>query len=122
MPANNTRILQPDILQKLKMKYVIKYDDVNDKIIVTLNTCKRITEHDGDKPFHINAKKYNRKVCFNMTTIEIWKELVQENATKDVSLFDVQNATTMLKVMYQPITKDRVVHLLKHKFTGIKEI
>lgn len=122
MPANNSKIMSQQMLQKLNMKYVIKYDSEKDKIVVSLSTCKRVTIHDADKPFHINAKKYRRKVCFNMTVIEIWKELSQEKKYSYATIFDVQNAATTLKVMYQPITKQKIIELLKHKFDGIKKV
>ena len=122
MPANNSKVLDNDMLHKLNMKYVIKYDKDKDKIVVSLSTCKRVTIHDADKPFHINAKKYRRKVCFNMTTIELWKEITQEQRYAYITIFDVQNAITTLKVMYQAVTKQKVLELLKHKFDGIKKI
>lgn len=122
MPANNSKIINSELLQKLNMKYRIMYDKEKDIILVTLSTCKRITVHDANKPFHINAKKYGRKICFNMTVIDIWKDIIQNKKTSHITLFDVQNAATMLKVMYQPITKDKIVNLLKNKFTGIKKI
>lgn len=122
MPANNSKIISPQLLQKLNLKYNVSYDKDNDRIIVALSTCKRVTIHDANKPFHINAKKYNRKICFNMTVIDIWKQITQNKSTAYYSIFDVQNAATMLKVMYQPVTKDKILALLKQKFNGIKKI
>lgn len=121
MPANNSKVMSSKILRQLNEKYIVKYDDVEDKIVVTLSTCKRITVHDSNKPFHINAKKI-RKVCFNMTVIDIWKELTKEKKYALYTIFDVQNAATLLKVLYQPITKQKILEQLKHKFEGIKKV
>lgn len=57
-----------------------------------------------------------------MTVIEIWKELSQEKKYSYATIFDIQNAATTLKVMYQPITKQKIIELLKHKFDGIKKV
>lgn len=122
MPANNSKVMSQPLLQKLNMKYIIKYDKDNDAIVVSLSTCKRVTIHDANRPFHINAKKYKRKICFNMTVIDIWKELSEEKKYSIYTIFDVQNAATTLKVMYQPITKQKIIELLKHKFEGIKKV
>lgn len=122
MPANNSKVMSQQMLHKLNSKYVIKFDKESDTIVVALSTCKRETVHDANKPFHINAKTFKRKVCFNMTVIDIWKELSQEKKTSMYTIFDVQNAATLLKVMYQPVTKQKILEQLKHKFEGIKRV
>ena len=122
MPANNYRVLSQNILSKLNSKYIIKYDKDANNIVVSLSTCRRVTVHDANKPFHINAKSLKKKVCFNMTVIDIWKELSQERKYSIYTIFDVQNAANLLKVMYQPITKQKIIEQLKHKFEGIKKV
>ena len=122
MTANNSKVLSEQMLRRLNATYRITYDKDRDVAIVGLTTCARKTEHDASQPFHINAKKFKRKVCFSPTMIEIWKELIAEKKTANVTLFDVHTAVTTLRVMYQPITKAKVVEMLKQNFNGIKRV
>ena len=122
MPANNSRVLSRQQLKQFNDKYKVTYDADTNSIIVNIASTARTTRHDADKPFHINAKCLKRKVCFDMTIIEIWKELTQDKKTANITIFDVKNAVTTLKVMYQPITKQKILELYKHNFEGIKKV
>lgn len=123
MPANNSKIMSQMVLEKIKKKYIVEYDESQNLILVKLSSCKRVTAHQPDLPFHINSKKEpKRKVCFNTVVIKMWIDLQKDDKTKDISIFDVQNAATELKVMYQRITQKNVLNLIRHKFEGIKKI
>lgn len=123
MPANNSRVLSDDMLEQLKNKYSIVYNVENNTLTVSLKTWNRSTVHDADAFFHINSKsKPKRKVVFGALAIDIFKELQQDDKTKHITLFDVQNAVNKLKVMYQKITKQKVVELCMKGFDGIKRI
>lgn len=109
------------LLKQIKSKYVISYDKENDLVLVGLSTCKRVTKHQPTS-FIINSKKPKRKFCFSEPVVKMWIEFQLDDKTKDISLFDVQNASTALKVMYQKITKENVIKLIKEKFDGITKI
>lgn len=121
MPANNSKIMGEVLLKQIKAKYLISYDAESNVINVSLSTCKRVTKHDVGA-FIINSKKPKRKFCFSESVVKMWVELQQDDKTKDITLFDVQNATTALRVMYQKVTKQNVVKLIKEKFDGITKI
>ena len=122
MPANNSKIMSQSLLDKLKAKYRINYDAQTNVIIVGLTTCKRETIHFANMPFHINSKKPKRKVCFNTQVIGMWIDFQKDDTTKDITIFDVQNAVTELKVMYQKINSKNVLALIRKKFEGIRKI
>lgn len=122
MPANNSKLMSDILLKKIKDKYVVEYDAEQDEIVVGLTTCKRKTIHSRKEPFHINSKKPKRKICFSMTVIDLFIDFQSEESTKDITIFDVQNAVIELKIMYQKITKISVLNLIRKKFEGIKKI
>lgn len=123
MPANNSKVMSDEILEALNNKYSIVYNAENNTLIVSLKTWKRSTVHNADDFFHINSKvNPKRRVIFSKTAIDIFKELQQNDKTKHITLFDVQNAANKLKVMYQKVTQQKVVELCMKGFDGIKRI
>lgn len=122
MAGNNSKVMSSVLLKKFNNTYTVTYDSENNNIVVGLTTCKRITVHDASKPFHINAKKFHRKVCFDTFIIELWKELQLEDSTKDITIFDVKNSVTIMKVTYQKITKQKVIELVRKGFNQIKKL
>lgn len=121
MPANNSKIMSDILLKQIKSKYIISYDSAENVVKVALSTCKRVTKHQPGA-FIINSKKPKRKFCFSESVVLMWIEFQQDDKTKDISLFDVQNASTALRVMYQKVTKQNVIKLIKEKFDGITKI
>lgn len=122
MPANNIKIMGDTLLEKIKAKYRVSYDEQTNSILVGLTTCKRITSHSADEGFHINSKKPKRKICFSKDVIALFIECQKEDKTKDITIFDIQNAAISLKVMYQKVTLKSVVDFIRKKFEGIKKI
>lgn len=123
MPRNNTnnaKVLSSSMLRKFKEKYIVTYVPDDDTIRVTCTDCARLTVHNASDGFSINAKKFHRKISFGKKSIETWKELLQDEQTKDVTIFDVHNALVILKAMYQKPTKERIVEIAKHGYNGVK--
>lgn len=123
MPANNSKIMSDSTLAMMKNKYKVEYDKEKNEMIVSLSTCARKTRHTAKQSFHINSKvNPKRKVCFSIPIINIFIECQNDPKTKDITIFDIQNAATSLKVMYQRVTKQSVVNFVNKKFDGIKKI
>lgn len=108
MPRNNVHVLSEDELRTFKEKYIIEL--VDNQILVKFPNYKRVTFHDADKPFAINAKKF-RKICFSLDAIETWKKFVKQK--NKYTLFDVQNAINILYVTYQTIDEKNIIKVLE---------
>lgn len=123
MPANNSKVLSDKVLAQLNDKYSIVYNANDNTLVVSLKSWNRSTVHDASKWFHINSKvKPKKKIVFSREVIEIFKELQLDTKTKHITLFDAQNAANKLKVMYQKITKQKIIELCMKGFDGIKRI
>lgn len=120
--TNNAKVLSSALLQKFKDKYIITYVPEDDTVQVTCTDCARLTVHKASDGFSINAKKFNRKISFDKRSIEIWKELLQDDKMKDITIFDVHNALVILKAMYQKPTKERIVEIARCGFNGVKKL
>lgn len=122
MPANRRKVLSDTQLTRFNTMYKIEYDRDNNQILVKLTTCKKVTAHKADEQFHINSVRLNQKIVFSMEAINIWKELQDESRYKGYTLFDVNNTINKLYCMYQPLTKENVLYLLKTNFNGIRRV
>lgn len=123
MPANNCKIMTDAMLKQFNDKYSIVYKAETDQFIVSLKSWNRSSIHDASEKFSINSKKNpKRKIVFASVAIDIFKELQSDDKTKHISIFDVQNAVNKLKVMYQKITKQKILELCMKGFSGIKKI
>lgn len=122
MPDNNRKVLSDFEIEKLEAAYFFTFDAEANMIYTNLTSCKKITAHDADKSFHINARKLKHKIVFSLDAIKLWIDFQQTEKFKKYSLFKVNNTVNMLKSMYQPITRENVVELLKNDFRGIKRI
>lgn len=117
---NNAKVLSSTTLKKFKSKYVVTFDKANDVIVVGIADSARTTSHNANESFHINSKKFHRKICFGLDSIRLWKELQEDDSTKDVTIFDVHNAIVMLKAMYQRPDKNKIVEIARNGFDGVK--
>lgn len=122
MPDHNRKVLPDVIIARLNTLYTFTYEPERNVIVTTLSTCKRVTEHDADKPFVVISRLLGKKLTFNLMDIEIWKELQSNKSTSKYSLFDVHNTVNKLKIMYQKPTAKSVSDMLKSQFSGIKRI
>lgn len=122
MPDNHRKALSDIAVQKLDNIYYFEYDKERNIITTRLTTCKKATEHDASKPFHINAKKLGRKVVFSMDAINIWKGFQNDKKLCKFTLFQVNNAVNKLKIMYQIPDRYNVSEMLKTQFSGIKHV
>lgn len=123
MPANNCRVLSDELLAQLNDKYSVVYNPDDNTLVVSLKKMRRTTVHNADGWFHINSKvKPKKKIVFSREVIEIFKELQQDAKTKYITIFDAQNAANKLRVMYQKITKQKIIELCMKGFDGIKRI
>lgn len=123
MPANNIKAFTDDELQQLNDKYKVTYSPHANTILVELSTCKRKTTHTAGQPFAIRSKQNpRRKIGFGISVVTMWQEFQDDERMKKYTIFDVQNAFTKLKLMYQPTTKQKVIELLTKGFFGIKRI
>lgn len=119
MAKNNIKLLTHEQLRQFNTKYTILLED--DKICVKTVNYAKITRHDSDKPFHINAKNI-RKIQFSVDAINIWKKFCLSYKDNVFTLFDVQQAVNKLIVMYQKPTFENVKQLLERDTTKIKRI
>lgn len=117
MPKNNVHVLTEEELRTFKNKYLISIED--NKILVKFPNYARVTVHDIDKPFAINAKNF-RKICFSMEAINYWKKFVKQKSR--YTLFDVQNAINILYVTYQPVNEKNVKTILAKDTLKIKQV
>lgn len=123
MPDHNRKVLSDPIIARLNTLYTFTFEPEKNVIVTTLSTCKRVTEHDADKPFVVISRWLgNKKITFTMLDINIWKELQANKSTSKYSLFDVHNTVNKLKIMYQNPTAKSVSDMLKSQFSGIKRI
>ena len=123
MPANNSRVMSDELLKMFNDKYAIVYNPQTNELIVSLKKWKRSTTHDADKPFFINSRvNPKRKVCFSFDIVSMFKDFQQNDKLKHISLFDMQNAANKLRVMYQRVSKEKVIELCVKGFAGIKRI
>lgn len=117
MARNNIKLLTDIQLKILNEKYIFELD--GDEILVKFHHYGRVTRHDANKPFHINAKKI-RKVCFNVQAIEIWKSMQSDK--KVPTLLSVQQAVNKLTITFQPVNVDTVRKLLFESDIKLKNI
>ena len=122
MPDNNRKVLSESMLCKLNNLYTFTYDAQTNTIITHVSTCKRQTAHNADEPFLIISKRLNKNIIFNLETINMWITLQDTKSLSKYSLFDVHNAISKLKMLYQPIDKKSVVKMLQNNFMGIKTV
>lgn len=123
MPANNARAMSKDELHALNDKYKISYQSDKELILVELSTCARKTFHWAGKSFSLNSKQNpKRKIVFSETVVKMWQKFQLDDRHKMHTIFDVQNAVVMLKLMYQPVTEQKVIELLRKGFDGIKKL
>lgn len=120
MPDNNRKVLSSTTIKELNNLYKFYIDEESGKIGVSLTSMNRITFHDPNKPFSINAVKLNRKVTFNTMDIYFWLELQKDRRFEIFSLFDVHNSINKLKVTYQKIDKKNLSDVLINGFNQIK--
>lgn len=113
MPDNNRKVISNYIMDRLNAIYNFSYDKQTDKIMVSLTTSSRVTVHDGNKPFSINAVRLDQKVTFHENEIKIWKELQSDPQFSKYSLFDVHNAVNKLRIMYQESDTKTVKSMLQ---------
>lgn len=108
MARNNVKLLNEKQLDELNSHYYFEPD--GDDILVKIYHYGRITRHPMSENFSINAKI--RKLVFTTEAMNIWREIYDDEKTRK-SLIDIQNAVNSLYVMYQPITKDSVMKVLR---------
>lgn len=122
MPDNNRKVIYESLISKLNDTYKFSYDKTDNTIIVSLATCKRITKHDANKAFLLNAKKFKKKFVFSIIDINIFKAFQENKRLSKFSLFDIHNAINKLKSMYQIVDTNSVADILLSDFNGIKRI
>lgn len=123
MPANNSRVMSDELLKQFNDKYSVVYNPQTNELIVSLKKRKRSTSHDAERPLFISSRsKPKRKVCFSADVVLMFKEFQQDDKLKHISIFDMQNAANKLRVMYQRVSKEKVIELCIKGFAGIKRI
>ena len=123
MPANNARVMSDELLKAFNDKYSVVYNPRTNELVVSLKKWKRSTSHDAEQPFFINSRSNpKRKVCFSSEVVSMFKVFQQDDKLKHISIFDMQNAANKLRVMYQRVTKEKVIELCTKGFSGIKRI
>lgn len=109
---NNARVLTNDEYKFYKDKYsFIVFDN---KVAVKIKDYNRITLHDVNETFSINAKPY-RKLSFRPESMKIWIELECK-----YNLIDVQQAVSKLYITFQKVNKDNVISILNGNDIKIK--
>lgn len=112
MANNNIRVMSEDELMFLKNKYSFEIKD--DLILVASRNFNRITPHDIDESFTVNAQI--RKVKIDASSVKLWAERFKEK----YSLFEVQNVINILTVLHQKIDLPSIEKLLKNSNVSVR--
>lgn len=105
--ANNVRIVDKDMLDKLKSKF--KFEVKDDYILVHSSYFNRPTLHPLNKDFKIYFDK-GKSVNINHEVIDLWINYF----IKNYNLLDIQNAYNILRTGYQSdLTKEDIKNVLE---------
>lgn len=105
MPKHNIQVLTQDERTYLNNKY--DFDVKDDVLIVKVKDYGRVTVHDMNCKFSLNAKV--RKITISPEAIQMWHKKFKGK----YSLIDVQDAINQLVVTYQTPSDEDVGEQLK---------
>lgn len=102
MTQNNLSLLTKTQFEEISKKYTFRAE--YDNIVVYCNG--KITTHPIKDGFSINTPW--KRISFTKEMLEYWKELEYE-----YDLLEIKQAYTILKIMYQPITRQSLTNILQ---------
>jgi hypothetical protein len=103
----NLRILSREELRALEDFY--QFEIVGDNLLVKSPRFQSGFAHSMKEDFSLNAVKFKTKIKFNISTINMWSKYFKEKH----SLFAVQNAVNILRVLHQSETVNNVKSILE---------